>query len=205
MGALAIAVAASLTGCSGSDPGDAAASTTATQASSSPAPAPVSDSRPASPDAGPTRRVTCAEAFLVEPAPRASRSGADTVGAVRFVGVADGRRRADLVEPSATHDYWAYKTPLEVTLGPRTQVTISSRAGRILIGRATTGTLARSLGDLPRRVIIVPCPSRSEGGRHVASFPGGFAFERPGCVDVTVRTGDRMPRTRAFPLGVASC
>jgi hypothetical protein len=124
---------------------------------------------------------------------------------VRFDGIVDGRRRQNLVKPTGARPYWAFKTPFDVTLGPRRPVTISSRTARIMIGRATTGSGTEALADLPRRVIVIPCPGRAGGGRHVASFPGGFAFPKPRCADVGVRTGAREAASRTYPFGVAAC
>ena len=92
-----------------------------------------------------------------------------------------------------------------MTLGARQRVVISSDGGRILIGTATTGSGTKPLAKLPRRVIVIPCPGQAGGGRHVASFPGGFAFPKPGCVRVSVRTGRQPTSSRVFAFGVAAC
>jgi hypothetical protein len=192
-----------LGGCSGS--ADNAMASTASTRTSAASQTAVAGGGQAPAEAGPVRRVTCDEAFLVKRAPPRQPTGPDTVGAVRFDGIADGRRPENLVKPTRARPYWAFKTPFDVTLGPRQPVLITASGGRILIGRATTGGGAKPLAKLPRRVVVIPCPGRSGGGRHVASFPGGFAFPEPECVRVSVRTGEQQTRSRVFPFGVAAC
>lgn len=127
-------------------------------------------------------------------------SGPDVVGAVRLPQVLDGSRVENLDKPNAARDYWNYKTPLEVSLGRKTRTIVSTRGGRIIIGK-----LPKKSTSLPNRVIFVPCPSRVGGGPQIAAFAGGFAFSRPGCVTVSVRGGDRRPATRSYPFGVDAC
>lgn len=204
LGALALVAIAALAGCSGSNSSEAPASAPPDAPTASGADGVTSTSTVVE-TTTPARRVTCAEAFSVRRAGASSAGGADGLGPVRFVGVQDARRRTNLTKPSAARDYWTYKAPFEVTLARRASVTISSRRGRILIGRETIGDAVRPWSGLPGRVVIAPCPSRAGGGRHVASFPGGFALREPGCIDVAVRRAGGSAFRRSFPLGVPSC
>lgn len=201
-GTVALAVAAGLTACSGSDASDTNASVSNTASSTAPAETSAAENPSA---AAPAARITCEEAFSVRPAGRGQPAGSDTVGAVRFTQIKDGGRPEGLLRPSAERDYFAAKTPFEVTLGPRAVIGISVQGGRILIGETTTGAGTRPWERLPQRVDIIPCPTQADTRRHVAAFPGGFAFPRPGCVDVTVRMEGQEPVTRSFPLGVPAC
>lgn len=200
----ALVAVAGLGGCSGSESSETPAST-ADDASAPSVTDGVPETSGGVETATPARRVTCAEAFSIRRAGAAPAGGRDQVGPVRFVGIQDARRRANLTEPSAARDYWTYKAPFEVTLARGSTVTISSRRGRMLIGEDTTGNAARPWSGLSRHVVIAPCPSRAGGGRHVASFPGGFALRRPGCIAVAVRRAGGSAVRHSFPLGVPSC
>lgn len=202
LSAVALSASVVAAGCTGADGSGAGASTPGGAAAERSERAPETSSAA---HAALARIVTCDEAFSVRRAAAGTAPAPDRAGAVRFVGIGDARRRANLTGPAGARDYWIFKAPFEVTLSPGHRVSITTRAGRIAIGRETTGGALEPWGRLRRRVIVDPCPARVGGGRHIAAFPGGLALRRPGCIDVTVRRGVRPPGRRAFPLGVPSC